>query len=268
MRPVFLLSLLLLSLSLVTVPVCSTFLNLHLKLDPQSESVAIGIDDSLHPSLPHDIIDFHVTHQPHITLYLTDFGNNTDAVLATLEELAPELKRVRVPLGGYDVNGTYAFWKVQNTPELQKISDLVVNATRQFIAPNQPIPGWVLSLPEPLRSIKIHYIQQYGSPNVFDQFVPHITILYDDADPHTNVVTAVNGLQPEERFAKLCILGVGSVGQAGTVLRGKDYGTVELKGRKRNNRGGPHPKSPKGTAAGFPKQGIRTPRTAPKVNHN
>jgi hypothetical protein len=46
--------------------------------------------------------------------------------------------------------------------------------------PNQTVPDWVQHLPEPERSEKIAYIRLYGSPNVFTQFQPHITLACDE----------------------------------------------------------------------------------------
>jgi hypothetical protein len=162
---------------------------------------------------------------------------------------------VKAQLIGYDVNGTYAFWNVQNTQKLQWISDKVVNATSKFVAPNQPIPAWVQALPEPLRSLKISYIQKYGSPNVFEQFNPHVTVLFDAIDAHDSVVAAVTALPKYHSKAKLSVLGVGSVGNAGTVLKGKDLAVVELKKQKKHGNGNGQ-------------KGRGYPRKAPKSKRN
>ena len=44
----------------------------------------------------------------------------------------------------------------------------------------QPAPGWVNSLPEPERTEKLNDIKKYGSPNVFGQFAPHVTLAWDE----------------------------------------------------------------------------------------
>jgi hypothetical protein len=46
--------------------------------------------------------------------------------------------------------------------------------------PNQTVPDWVQHLPEPERSEKIAFIRVYGSPNVFSQFQPHVTLACDE----------------------------------------------------------------------------------------
>jgi hypothetical protein len=46
-------------------------------------------------------------------------------------------------------------WNVNTSSCLQQLSNSIVDATSQFISPNQSVPGWVLNLPEPIRSEKI-----------------------------------------------------------------------------------------------------------------
>jgi hypothetical protein len=46
-------------------------------------------------------------------------------------------------------------WNSINTPCLQNMSNAIVNATYQWITPNQSIPSWIYNLPEPERSEKI-----------------------------------------------------------------------------------------------------------------
>ncbi len=55
------------------------------------------------------------------------------------------------------LTGTYALWNAKNEKGscIQLMSDTIVNALVKYIVPNQPIPDWVLQLPEPLRSEKI-----------------------------------------------------------------------------------------------------------------
>lgn len=97
--------------------------------------------------------------------------------------------------GSINVTGTYAMLTTGTPACLQFMSDAVVNATYVIAAflswklhtlcmyhlavPNQTIPIWVQHLPEPERSEKIAFIRQYGSPNVFTQFQPHVTLACD-----------------------------------------------------------------------------------------
>lgn len=123
------------------------------------------------------------------------------------------------------IQGDYAMWDVKVTPCLQKWSDLLVKALSQFIVPNQPIPDWVLQLPEPMRSEKIEYIQKYGSPNVFTQFQAHVTLAWDHQEAMQPAFEALN-LRPQSITP--VAIGIGRVGPHGTVLRGKNLGTFPL----------------------------------------
>jgi hypothetical protein len=75
-----------------------------------------------------------------------------------------------------------------------------------------------------MRSEKIAMIQRYGSPNVFSQFQPHVTLLCDAKDPDEKIQQAFNSLVVRVRHFTASILGLGVVGPHGTVMRGQDMG--------------------------------------------
>ena len=101
------------------------------------------------------------------------------------------------------------------------MSDRIVNATHRFAVPNQPVPSWVNGLPEPEKSEKIKAIQEYGSPNVFSQFAPHVTLAFDSA-PADNLTAAFESLVVKDATCTPITVGLGSVGPHGTVLASKD----------------------------------------------
>ncbi|GMH46528.1 hypothetical protein TrRE_jg8403 [Triparma retinervis] len=80
-----------------------------------------------------------------------------------------------------DAQGSYGMLGVANTPCLQGLSDAVVNATSPFLDPSAKsyIPSWVYSLPPAERDQKIALIHEFGSPNVFGGFEPHVTLVGD-----------------------------------------------------------------------------------------
>jgi hypothetical protein len=117
------------------------------------------------------------TEQPHITLYLTEFESAAPVVFK-LGGLIGELLPVDcepIVLANITVGGCYALWEVEPNSCLQAMSNSIVLATSPYILPNQTIPDWVKSLPEPIRSEKEAFIKKYGSPNVFSQFSPHVS---------------------------------------------------------------------------------------------
>ncbi len=123
--------------------------------------------------------------------------------------------RCDVALRGVSVGAGYVMWNVPVSQCLQELSDAVVLATYQFAKPNQKAPAWVYSLPEPARKAKLAMVKKYGSPNVFSQFDPHLTIAYDTAD---NLTAIFGGLETAAQFAAAQV-GVSRVGPFGTVLK-------------------------------------------------
>ena len=104
---------------------------------------------------------------------------------------------------------------------LHRQSDTIVNASYTFAVPNQPIPAWVPSLPEPTRSEKIAMIKKYGSPNVFSQFQPHVTLAFD-ASTSSNLSSIFSSLPIKDGTTKPQLVGLGTTGPDGTVLSNKD----------------------------------------------
>ena len=116
---------------------------------------------------------------------------------------------------------------------LQFMSDAVVNATYVIVAfsrsklrhplcmyhlavPNQTIPDWVQHLPEPERSEKIAYIKQYGSPNVFTQFQPHVTLACDANATALSAAFAQKAPQVQGGWLPAAVA-LGPTGPCGTV---------------------------------------------------
>lgn len=158
-------------------------------------------------------------------------------------------------------SGSYAMAAVRLDDCLQKLSDGVVNSTYTEAEPDQPPPAWVMSLPEvritgitclrsslycarfglrsrpdplatllvakPERSEKLAMLAKYGSPNVFTQFAPHVTLGW--AKNTSLVASAVARLKREGILAqpvrfKAEVVADGKTGDHGTVLKGNDTG--------------------------------------------
>lgn len=188
-----------------------------------------------------EYVDLFSLHVPHVTLFLTDFdvetivhnGTSTYTTVnqTKLNELFGILQSVvtqhsqtfcRLELSkSHILRGSYAMLSVINRDCLQRLSNDMVQATQPFVTPGQAVPDWVMSLPQPERIRKIKWIQEYGSPNVFTDFDPHITVGYN-----TNVSLVSrrqHALQqidiPSNCAGHLKSLGVGKVGgKGGTVL--------------------------------------------------
>jgi hypothetical protein len=122
-------------------------------------------------------------------------------------------------------SGQYAMLNITMSSCLQNLSNTIVTKTYVLAQQNQPVPEWVKNLPEPDRDKAIEYVKMYGSPSVFDEFVPHITIGWaNDTDALNDAVTQLSNAlidRGPSMFNSLS-LAIGSVGPHGTVYRGKD----------------------------------------------
>lgn len=169
-------------------------LDIHLLLSRDANELVEFISGRVRALDSGDDIDFKTKSTPHITLYLTEFeADKRDALLITLDTLIGTLPACPVHLlSPFNISGQYAMWEVETSKCLQFLSDSVVNATAQFAVKNQSVPSWVYSVPEPIRSEKIRFVREYGSPNVFSQFQPHVTLAFDDKAERLKNVSRVS----------------------------------------------------------------------------
>ena len=107
------------------------------------------------------------------------------------------------------------------------MSDAMVKSLYTYAKKNQPIPPWVQNLPANERAEKIAMIEKYGSPNVFSQFQPHITIAYDTKDNVTQIYSQFNGGKAIESY-KVSEVQISKVGPHGTVLKGQSVANITL----------------------------------------
>jgi len=224
-------------------------LNIHLKLSQQCEDVAIQANKRVSQLDQKQQIDLTAHQQPHVTLYLTDFQERNYAVFSKLvEQLVQDEFVSKFDAHGNWLSGaepcevlceaslmrnvsTYAMWPVENSECIQSMSDRIVQKISLYISDEAKtkVPDWINLLPEALKSEKIRMIHEYGSPNVFSQFSPHVTLAYDgDAKRLQDAFTeAGEDLVPSCKFV-VEEIAFGEVGPWGTVLRGKDKENFKL----------------------------------------
>ena len=209
----------LLQLLLLLLPcsrvVLSLQLNIHLPLtkvnntwafDKCPYNAALEANLALRRVSATEQIDFFSHHTPHVTLFLSDFDVQGKDESLFLEEVTSVLQQVltnhsqlwcQVSLpkrDGHLVAGPYSMYAVARDDCLQSLSDDVVRALNPYITRPQEIPPWVYTLPLLQRWRKIYMISKYGSPNVFGEYEPHITVGYDEAasvGSRTNVLEGI-----------------------------------------------------------------------------
>ena len=220
--------------------------DIHLPVRAAAHDAALRANAFLNSELHESAVDFAVKDTPHVTLYLTSWTCPEPLPPPEPGTRAPPptcLQRIQLAiadiLGSFGpacpvtlsepfAAGTYAMMRVARTDCLQRYSDAVVNATYTLSQPHQPVPSWVNSLPEPQRSRKIALVKEFGSPNVFDGFEPHVTLAW--SNDTAAVAAAVDALRNRWRTSTFVadVLALGMVGPHGTVLRGRNLGVYNV----------------------------------------
>ncbi|MDF0534147.1 2'-5' RNA ligase family protein [Shewanella sp. A32] len=116
----------------------------------------------------------------HITLYLTAFPDGSDAAIKqAVQQLSQQNQPLPLVAKGFTVTkGNWAFIDVERSPALQRLADAVTLALAPLRDPNPVLPAWVKAYPD-----KLAAFERYGSPNVFQNFEPHLTLLAAEKNP-------------------------------------------------------------------------------------
>lgn len=198
-------------------------------------------------------INFFEKHSPHLTVFMADFDvqandtNKLKQIVTALEEVVSnsshtvcEIEWPRDP-SSVAIHGFYSMYPIKKTSCLQNLSNDIVRALKGYIKEPQEIPDWVNKLPLLKRLRKIWLIKKYGSPNVFGEYEPHITVGYDEfatvESRRKILVTSVpgHGIGCKEMAQSLCIA---MVGEGGSVLQDGVLRIIPLEGEKRSERKG------------------------------
>ena len=110
----------------------------------------------------------------HCTLYMTRYpAAQEKAVVGLVASMAASVPAFPVRVPGLRVTkGNWLFVDLEKSPALQALADRVVNHLAPLRTPDSFVPDWVEHYPE-----KKENVVKYGSPNVFGQFEPHLTLL-------------------------------------------------------------------------------------------
>ncbi len=154
-------------------------INLHLTFAPPLLLHVIAANSKL-AALANETVRFPHPHTPHVTLYMSLFPESSmPDLLAVVEEVAKSpvfLTPCTSKVSSAVAIGSYSTLPVAVNDCLQSMSDIIVRRTHHLALANQTAPAWLLLLPEPQRSMKMEMLDRYGSPNVFTQFDPHVTL--------------------------------------------------------------------------------------------
>ncbi len=123
---------------------------------------------------------FHARGYPvHATLYLTHFkADALSDIFKEVEELADRWESLPMSVKGMTISkGNWVMLNVPVTAKLQRLADEATLALEPYRDQDIAPPEWVKDYPN-----KLAAVQRYGSPNVFVNFQPHLTLMAPPKD--------------------------------------------------------------------------------------
>ncbi|MEG3766639.1 2'-5' RNA ligase family protein [Alteromonas sp. 14N.309.X.WAT.G.H12] len=148
----------------------------------------------------------------HATLYLTDFPEGSEAAIKkAVEKIVANHQAFPIKAQGFTVTPSHwAFIDLELSPTLQRLADEVTLAIEPLRDHQADLPGWVKHYPNKLEAFK-----RYGSPNVFQNFQPHLTLLANEQSPNLASVEAKMKASPPQAEGKIIGLGIGITDETG-----------------------------------------------------
>lgn len=120
----------------------------------------------------------------HCTLYMTFYTPDmVEKILEKIEKYANENQAFNIRTSGLEITSSnWFFLNFHINEPLQKLSNDITKMLSPLRIVSDYVPAWAREYPN-----KIKMIQNFGSPNVFDEFNPHLTFLArGDEDKLTN----------------------------------------------------------------------------------
>lgn len=160
-----------------------------------------------------------IGYQVHCTLYMTQYAPEKVAVVqGIVASIAETVKPFPVTAAG--ISATKDFWLFINLDKnrnLQTLSDTVVQQLCGHRFPSDFIPDWVKQYPQ-----KLEYVTKYGSPNVFAEFEPHLTLLAKSDPVKVGGFVKRHADNPEfgsPKQGKIVGIGLGIADRAGQIKK-------------------------------------------------
>jgi hypothetical protein len=214
---------------LITVSLHAETLLINTYLKIESQSGIKKVIDSVDQTIQHDFLNqsvdlqrYTATYPLHVTLYLTEYSHkNLPKVIAEVKKLAKIIKPFTIESSALVLgNSHFLMLNVVLTPSLKAAHEATVNALLPYRDLNATIPVWAAQIPQ-----KKKRFERYGSPNVFDEYHPHFSILYASSPSKSvenSLIHRVNAFNHDARIradAKVTEIGVGLANQAGQIVK-------------------------------------------------
>lgn len=155
-------------------------------------------------------------HAVHATLYLTRYPASAESALKTA---VARIARCQAPFA-MQVNGievtpsNWVFLHVEPSQALQRLADTVTLAAEPLRDHSVQAPAWMAAYPD-----KLPAFQRYGSPNVFMQYQPHLSLLADEKSPELAAFVAAAQAQPPQASGEVTGIGIGVTDANGQIVR-------------------------------------------------
>ncbi|TCM16115.1 2'-5' RNA ligase superfamily protein [Novosphingobium sp. PhB165] len=155
-------------------------------------------------------------HAVHATLYLTQYPASAEPQLeAAIAKVVKDYKSFPLILDGKERTASnWLFLRVKWSPALQRLADLVTLAAEPYRDHNVSPPGWMSQYPA-----KLPAFERYGSPNVFMQFDPHLTLLANETNPGLAAFMAETDKTQPQTVGEVEGVGIGLVDTNGQVVK-------------------------------------------------
>ncbi|REG84340.1 2'-5' RNA ligase family protein [Marinomonas pollencensis] len=140
----------------------------------------------------------------HATLYLTDYPQGSEqSIKQAVAKVVARFQAFPIQAQGFTVTQSqWAFIDISPSGRLQRLADEITLALEPMRNQQASLPTWVKNFPNKLAAFK-----RYGSPNVFQNFQPHLTLLANETSPKLAAFHSMMKTHPP--MAKGQIIGVG-----------------------------------------------------------
>ena len=155
-------------------------------------------------------------HAAHVTLYLTRYPVSSEAQLKAA--VARSVKDCRsLPLvveGAERTASNWLFLRVRRSVALQRLADEIPLTAEPYRSRDITPPAWMGEYPA-----KLPAFERYGSPNVFMQFDPHLTLLANETHHGFPAFVAELEKSPPKANGTVEGVGIGIVDANGQVVK-------------------------------------------------
>ena len=160
---------------------------------------------------------FHARGQAvHATLYLTQYPASA---LPRLKRAVASLARAHRPFslivdGAQRSPTNWLFLRIAPSAALQRLADETTLAAEPLRDHDLAPPAWMKDYPA-----KLPAFERYGSPNVFMQFDPHLTLLANETSPALASYMAKAAQQPPRAQGQVRGIGIALVDANGQIMQ-------------------------------------------------